>query len=350
MVASRKAACGSQGDKQSDIVAKFASEICGGSASSSAAVPKVVSSAGFVPSTAATQAEKEKQRDWDRSAILKVNEDDTQVQIYQAYAQNANTNAEGVSSRRGLGAGSEPAGAHCGRGMTFVSAGGAPANTPAGAGGMAFVAAGDGAVAPAAAVAPAPAAAPSAPAGSALPPGWVAAADPTSGYTYYCCQATGVTQWHPPAPEPPPSAQLPAGWMSALDPSSGRTYYCCQATGVTQWHPPPPNLAAAPPVAAGSAAAVAAAPRPSGASVRIRGLPSTMGEAEVRELFSTCGRIVRVYLDRADYSASQAPKSGVVSFDVLASAEVAVKQMDGTKLRQQTLSVSLASEHGGRPY
>ena len=237
---------------------------------------------------------------------------------------------------------------------------------------------------------PAPAAPPAVPAGSTLPRGWVAAADPASGYTYYCCQATGVTQWHPPppeptpppqlpggwmsaldpnsgrtyyccqatgvtqwhppAPEPPPSAQLPAGWMSALDPSSGRTYYCCQATGVTQWHPPPPNLAAAPPVAAGSAAAVAAAPRPSGASVRIRGLPSTMGEAEVRELFSTCGRIVRVYLDRADYSASQAPKSGVVSFDVLASAEVAVKQMDGTKLRQQTLSVSLASEHGGRPY
>ena len=89
MVASRKAACGSQGDKQSDIVARFASEIGGSSASSSVATPKVVSSAGFVPSTAATQAEKEKQRDWDRSSLLKVGDDDTLVQIYQSYAQNA---------------------------------------------------------------------------------------------------------------------------------------------------------------------------------------------------------------------------------------------------------------------
>ena len=51
---------------------------------------------------------------------------------------------------------------------------------------------------------------------AALPPGWVAAADPASGRTYYVDTARGVTQWHPPAmpkpvlpPPPPPQPRPP---------------------------------------------------------------------------------------------------------------------------------------------
>ena len=75
--------------------------------------------------------------------------------------------------------------------------------------------------------------------------------------------------------------------------------------------------------------------------MRVRGLPATMADADVRELFSSCGRITRVVLDRAAYSAGTAPKSALVYFDAIASAEVAVKQNDGIKMRQHTLSVAL---------
>jgi len=107
MVASRKSACSGQGEKQSKVVEQFAK--------------------GFVPSSAATDSEKQAQRTWDRSSLLQVDDNDSQVGIFNAYAQNANTDAEGKSTKRGLGAASAPgSGRRGGMGMMFVSAGGAP--------------------------------------------------------------------------------------------------------------------------------------------------------------------------------------------------------------------------------
>ena len=80
MGVSRKAGVGSQGERQSKVVEQFA--------------------AGFVASSSATDAEKATQRDWDRSQLLAVKDDDAQVQIYNAYSKNSNTSAEGGSSRR----------------------------------------------------------------------------------------------------------------------------------------------------------------------------------------------------------------------------------------------------------
>ena len=106
VMVAKKTACSGQGDKQSKVVEQFAK--------------------GFVASSAATESEKQAQRSWDRSSLLQVQDNDAQIGIFNAYAQNANTDAEGKSTRRGLGAASEPAsGRRGGMGMTFVSAGGA---------------------------------------------------------------------------------------------------------------------------------------------------------------------------------------------------------------------------------
>ena len=75
MGVSRKAGVGSQGERQSKVVEQFA--------------------AGFVASSSATDAEKATQRDWDRSQLLAVKDDDAQVQIYNAYAERSNTDGEG---------------------------------------------------------------------------------------------------------------------------------------------------------------------------------------------------------------------------------------------------------------
>jgi len=78
-----------------------------------------------------------------------------------------------------------------------------------------------------------------------------------------------------------------------------------------------------------------------GAVVRVRGLPGAMSDAEVRELFGSSGRILSVALERGAYSAGAQPKEATITFDARASAELAVKTMDGTKLRQATLAVEL---------
>ena len=59
MGVSRKAGVGSQGERQSKVVEQFA--------------------AGFVASSSATDAEKATQRDWDRSQLLAVKDDDAPV-------------------------------------------------------------------------------------------------------------------------------------------------------------------------------------------------------------------------------------------------------------------------------
>ena len=91
MVASRKV-IQKDADKQSAIVQQFAESLAAGS-SSSAAPPAatVISSSGFVPRSEETEKAKEEQRSWDRAALLKVDDEDAQVKIYNAYSQNANT-------------------------------------------------------------------------------------------------------------------------------------------------------------------------------------------------------------------------------------------------------------------
>ena len=78
------------------------------------------------------------------------------------------------------------------------------------------------------------------------------------------------------------------------------------------------------------------------ADVNVQGLPAAMGDAEVRELFAECGRIVSIKLERGAYSSGGAStKSARISFDVRASAEVAVRKLHGAKMRQACLTVEL---------
>lgn len=185
-----------------------------------------------------------------------------------------------------------------------------------------------------------------------LPPGWSMGSDPASGYPYYANLATGQTQWHPPPPEPPPPppppAALPAGWVAATDPASGHTYYSNPSTGQSSWTPPlpPPTFVAPPPRAAAAATPPAA---PAGATVKVRGLPASMSDTDVREMFSASGRVTHVALERDAYSSGQQPKSATISFDAPASAQVAIKTMDGTKMRAITLHVELVGGDGGKP-
>mmetsp|Transcript_6657 Transcript_6657/g.17130 ORF Transcript_6657/g.17130 Transcript_6657/m.17130 type:complete len:434 (+) Transcript_6657:101-1402(+) len=105
--------------------------------------------------------------------------------------------------------------------------------------------------------------------GGSLPQGWVAAADPKTGHTYYSNAALGLTQWEAPAaaapqaevPPPPPAAPiastptksaLPPGWVAAIDGESGLPYYFNAELRQTQWdrpgqpaHPPTSVTAAA---------------------------------------------------------------------------------------------------------
>ena len=69
---------------------------------------------------------------------------------------------------------------------------------------------------------------------------------------------------------------------------------------------------------------------------------------QVRELFASCGRITLVSLERDGYSAGTSPKAGSVHFDAKASADVAVKTMDGIKMRAHTLKVELIAEHDAK--
>jgi hypothetical protein len=104
------------------------------------------------------------------------------------------------------------------------------------------------------------------PATPALPDGWEAAADPSSGNTYYYHRATGRRQWDAPSPSspslpaPPPAADpgaagpaavpddsrpsqtllLPAGWTAAKDPATGKEYFYHSETQETRWERPVP--------------------------------------------------------------------------------------------------------------
>lgn len=92
------------------------------------------------------------------------------------------------------------------------------------------------------------------------------------------------------------------------------------------------------------------------------------------QLFGSCGQVVSVQLDRGNYSAGAAslalaccapasrraprsagshPKSAVVRFDVPASADLAVKQVHGTRMRSHQLTVKKLTDtaaYSARPY
>ena len=237
--------------------------------------------------------------------------------------------------------------------MNFVSAGGKAADTPAATG-----------VAAASTSTTATAATPAAPGG--LPAGWTMAHDPCSGYPYYCHVATGQTQWHPPQPEPaaqpppppppPPPSSLPAGWVATTDPTSGQTYYANPTTGQSSWTVPvaPPTF--------GSAGASVVTPAPMPVAAAAPSLSSPRGQGEGRGdhvertcgVLASCGRIVHVAKPRSRrvFYGDDA-KSGTIYFDALGSAQTAVKQMDGTKLRAYTIKVEMASESAAataKPY
>jgi len=328
----KKAAWNGQGDRQSKVVEQFAS--------------------GFVATSSATEAEKSAQRDWDRSKLLAVNADDPQSAIYEQISVRSNMSAEGGTTRRGLGcgadSGSTSAHAQYRRGVSFVSAGGAPAplfvpksgvaSTPAS--GMPHQAPGDQGSLPQGSLPQG-----SLPQGS-LPQGWVSAQAPT-GALYYVNTSTGVTQWEPPTALPP----LPPGWVEGRDPNSGIAYYANPSTGQTQWErpaaqlppsaPPPPP----PPLPPPDEHALATMRWASGskAAVRVSGVPSSMSEPDLKELFAPFGHVSSIEM-RSGYSAGTGPKSALLKYDTLASAELAVKQMHGTKMRSNKLEVVLEEQ------
>ena len=59
-------------------------------------------------------------------------------------------------------------------------------------------------------------------------------------------------------------------------------------------------------------------------------------------------RTALVTLERDAYSSGTQPKTATVHFDAPASAAVAVKKMDGIKMRSHTLRVELVGGDGGR--
>jgi len=333
----------------------------------------------LVASSAATESEKQAQRTWDRSSLLQVDDNDTQVGIFNAYAQKANTDGEGKSTKRGLGAASAPAsGRRGGMGMMFVSAGGKPAETAASGGMPSFVGAGGGA-----SYASAGASYAAAGAGS-LPPGWVAQLDPCSGAPYYTNLQTGAAQWAPPlavaaiapppplfaTPTPPVAPPLPPGWVAAADPTSGHTYYCNAARNLTQWErpvpappepPPPLPPGQGPPLPPGDPPPPPPAEpnerwrsgQGAQASVRVGGVPPDMSDLDLRELFSRSGTVLSLQVTGSVYSASSMPRTATIRYDAPASAEAAVRTMDGTRLRSHTLKVMMEAQHprsAAKPY
>lgn len=352
MVQKRAATLGGQGDKQSAVVKQFAS--------------------GFVASSAATDAEKERSRQWDRSQLLAVKDNDAQLGIYEDYAKHANTTAEGASHKRGLGCGSDQSSATAKslrRGVAFVSAGGQSAAPPMAATAAAGVA--GGLTATSAAIQ------------SAAVSSWAQYTDPSSGLPYYLNSQTGESRWTNPSqiPAPPvPSAPaaLPPGWLAATDPSSGLTYFANPSTGETSWEPPtqpplpplppPPPPPPAPSSGGGFARQYSTAfPTPHatpysnqpyaglcsssnaaqradtavGARVRVSGIPAEMPDHDVKELFVSAGLVLGVKLDRGAYSASSQPKSGTICFDSPSTAKRAIDIYNGTKMRGNTLTIEL---------
>ena len=60
------------------------------------------------------------------------------------------------------------------------------------------------------------------------------------------------------------------------------------------------------------------------ATVRVSGIPPEMSQMDVKDMFATCGQVVRVDLDRSHYSGGSTPKSAAVVYDTPASADLAV--------------------------
>mmetsp|Transcript_66567 Transcript_66567/g.198896 ORF Transcript_66567/g.198896 Transcript_66567/m.198896 type:complete len:103 (+) Transcript_66567:3-311(+) len=89
------------------------------------------------------------------------------------------------------------------------------------------------------------------------------------------------------------------------------------------------------------------------ASVQVSGIPPDLDDHALKELFGSCGTVVSCQMDRGNYSAGSRPKSAVVRFDTPATAELAVKQINGTRMRSNQLTVTklaATAAHGARPY
>ena len=133
---SRKAGPNSQNDKVSSQVQQFLEEQEKAQRQQQQQQQQqTVASSGFVARSDETERAKEEARSWDRSQLLRVGDDDAQLKIFDEYSRGANTNAEGMNTRRGLGMGSDEPAAPVGKKKTmcFVSEGGAPSGTAASA-------------------------------------------------------------------------------------------------------------------------------------------------------------------------------------------------------------------------
>ena len=87
--------------------------------------------------------------------------------------------------------------------------------------------------------------------------------------------------------------------------------------------------------------------------MRVGGIPTDMSDLDLRELFASSGKIVSFHVSGSVYSASSMPRMATIRYDTPASAENAVRQMDGTKLRSHTLKVMLEVQRArsaAKPY
>jgi hypothetical protein len=334
--------------------------------------PAVVASRGFVARSEQTDREKEEAREWDRSALLKVADDDQQVKIYNDLARGPNNGGE-RPTRFGLG---------------FGTADGASADAPSGPvktiGTMRFVSS--------ASVAPSPAE--SAPVAEIVETEWTGPHTTPEGNKYWYNSKTGKSEWTPPpgcaaaaeAAAPPPALPDSAADAAVTGPhttSEGHQYWYNTRTGVSEWIQPsqPPQLQphyalpAQPPHPqyAQPCAQTHYAQQPQyppyyaqqqqqqqsvlpptpaakpGCTLSVSGIPPDFQDADVRELFGAHGAIIFLQLDRGSYSVGTGPKQGVVVFDGSVGAASAVKHLDGKTMRQHTLQVRIVGAADARP-
>lgn len=292
-------------------------------------------SKGFVPRTEETDREKEKARtSWDRSMLLKVDDNDMQVKIYNDLARGPNNNQD-RPTKFGLGFGSDGPGASTAPvtavgTMRFVASASNASETAAAAGGQA-----------------------SAP--GASPDGWTGPHLSPDGHQYWHNPGLGVSSWEPPGaqkakePSAAPAAAATAAtgqqgdWTGPHLAPSGHSYWYNTRTGLSEWATTGGEWTAAAAVVPLSAPSHA---KP-GCTVSVAGIPPDFQDADVRDLFGTYGSVLSLQLDRGSFSAGTEPKRGLLTFEGSVGAQAAAKALHGKKMRQHTLSVHVVLPTAG---
>jgi hypothetical protein len=342
--------------------------------------PAVVAARGFVPRTDDTEREKEEARNWDRSSLLHVKEDDQQVKIYNDLARGPNNGGE-RPGRFGLGFGTSSA--------TTDAAPVGPTKT---VGTMRFVSSSTANAVAAASSQPSSADATAPPLTSAQAAAaeseWTGPHKTPEGHVYWYNTRTAKSEWTPPpgaaagaagngssqahacSAQPLALASAAPGaqseWTGPHTAESGHQYWYNTRTANSEWivpqqqsqlpQPPPQPQCYAPPAHLAQYPAHPYMPQPAaalpnapaapavykpGCTLAIAGIPPDFMNADVRELFGTHGAITHLQLDRDSYSAGSGPKRGLITFDGSVGASSALKHLHGKQMRQHTLQVSL---------